>query len=269
MRASSKIVHSRSGEKKKPLKPLQADEWIYGINPVLEALRAGRKIGVLYLSNSRHEKVVHIRREAGERNIPVEPHDLSFFDIRFPKGHQGVAARVFRKDYVSLDDLMMIPSRRNEVPLFLVIDLIEDPRNLGAILRSAEASGVHGVVIQAYRSAGLGPEVSKSSAGAVEYVPVSMVPNIKHAIQRMREEGVTVVGMEAGGERVLWEEDLTIPLCVVIGSEGKGMRKTVGQGCDRIARLPMRGKLNSLNVSVTAGVVLFEIQRQRFIKKMA
>lgn len=206
-------------------------------------------------------------RQAEERNIPVEFYDLSFFDVRFPKGHQGVAARVFRKGYVSLDDLMVIPSGRNERPLFLVIDLIEDPRNLGAILRSAEASGVHGVVIQSYRSAGLGPEVSKSSAGAVEYVPVAMVPNIKHAIKRMREEGVTIVGMEAGGKTVLWEEDLTIPLCVVIGSEGKGMRKTIREGCDLIATLPMKGKLNSLNASVTAGIVLFEIQRQRFIKK--
>ncbi len=243
------------------------EEWIYGVNPVLEALRAGRGIQVVYLSSNRHGRPYSIRREAEDRKIPVKTVERGFFDSRFPKGHQGVAARVFQRGYISIDDLLRIPSNRNETPLFIVLDCIEDPRNFGAILRSADAAGVHGVVIQHYRSAGLGPEVSKASAGAVEYVPVSAVPNIKYAIQRMKDEGITVVGAESGPHSPVWEFDLTAPLAIVIGSEGKGMRRTVKESCDTMVTLPMRGKINSLNVSVAAGILLFEILRQRSTKK--
>ncbi|HTR45735.1 MAG TPA: TrmH family RNA methyltransferase, partial [Thermodesulfovibrionales bacterium] len=152
------------------------------MNPVLEALAAGRNVKTLYISAGRHDRVGQILGEARARGIPVETPDLPFFENRFPKGHQGVAARVVQRGHMGLHELLMIPSERGEIPLFLVLDSIEDPRNFGAILRSADASGVHGVVIQAYRSAGVGPLVAKSSAGAVEYVPVSVVPNIKHAI---------------------------------------------------------------------------------------
>lgn len=243
------------------------EEWIYGLNPVLEALKAGRDIKVVYIAASRHEKVMHIRKGAEIRRIPVETAEPSFFDSRFPKGHQGVAAKVVQKGYMSLNDLLIIPSKKNEMPLLVVLDSIEDPRNFGAILRSADAAGAHGVIIQSHRSVGLGPEVSKTSAGAVEYVPVSIVTNIKHAIRVMKENGIKVVGAEAGVHAAVWEMDLNIPLAIVIGSEGKGIRKTVGENCDIMVSLPMYGKINSLNVSVAAGILLFEVLRQRSIKR--
>ena len=254
------------GDGRKGSDAIGSEEWIYGVNPVLEALRANRDIKGLYLVSGRWGKLKGITAEAEKRNIPVTVSDPGFFDRRFPKGHQGVAARVSRKDLASLDDLLSIPSRKNEIPLFLVLDGIEDPRNLGAILRSVDAVGAHGAVIQTHRAAPLGSEVSKTSAGAVEYVSVAMVPNIKHAILRMKEEGITVIGAEADVLPSLWEVDLKIPLCVVIGSEGKGMRRTVREKCDYLVSLPMRGRVNSLNVSVAAGIILFEVLRQRLAK---
>jgi 23S rRNA (guanosine2251-2'-O)-methyltransferase len=245
---------------------MHSEEWIYGLNPVFEALRAGRNIKTVYVSSGRHEKAGQLRHVAEQRGIPVETPDPTFFDSRFPKGHQGVAARVVQKGYISLDELLAVPEKRNEPALFVILDGIEDPRNFGAILRSSDAAGVHGVVIQSHRSASLGPEVAKTSAGAVEHIPVSMVPNIKHAMREMKEKGIVVVGSEAGDYPALWEADLTVPLALVIGSEGKGARKTVKEKCDIIVNIPMRGKIKSLNASVAAGVALFEILRQRSIK---
>ncbi|HXX57974.1 MAG TPA: 23S rRNA (guanosine(2251)-2'-O)-methyltransferase RlmB [Thermodesulfovibrionales bacterium] len=253
--------------RRKPVSASGSGEWIYGINPVLEALKARRDIKALFISAGRHEKVGEIRKEAEKGGIPVESAEAGFFDKNFPKGHQGVAARVLQKAYAMLDDILAMPSERNEKALFVALDGIEDPRNFGAILRSADASGVHGVIIQSYRSAGIGPEASKASAGAMEYVPVSVVPNIKYAVQRMREEGITVVGTDALAPIPLWETDLTVPLCVVIGSEGRGMRKILREYCDVLVKIPMTGEIGSLNVSVATGILLFEVMRQRFTQK--
>ena len=245
---------------------MQPKEWIFGFNPVLEALKAGRSIKSVYLSVGRHEKVSEIRTAAELRGIPVESADTTFFDARFPKGHQGVAARAIQRDYISLTDLVSIPSRRKEIPLFLLLDSIEDPRNFGAILRTADAAGVHGVVIQSHRSVSLGHEVAKTAAGAVEYVSVCMVTNLKHAMREMRDKGIVLIGAESGARAPLWDVDLTRPLAVVMGSEGKGIRRTVKENCDLVGSIPMRGKINSLNVSVATGIFLFEIVRQRYGK---
>jgi 23S rRNA (guanosine2251-2'-O)-methyltransferase len=245
---------------------VQPEEWIFGFNPVLEALKAGRNIKAVYVSSGRHERVSDIRKAAELRRVPLEVPDPTFFDARFPKGHQGVAARVVQRGYVALDDLISIASRKSEIPLFILLDSIEDPRNFGAILRTADAAGVHGVVIQSHRSVSLGPEVAKTSAGAVEYVSVSMVSNIKHAIKEMKESGIMVMGAESGAHAPIWDVDLTQPLAVVVGSEGKGIRRTVKEKCDFVGSIPMRGKINSLNVSVATGIFLFEIVRQRYSK---
>lgn len=243
----------------------QDSEFIYGLNPVYEALKAGRKIREIFLSSGRgaSTRVLEIEEEAKKRNISLKKAEINFFHANFPKGHQGIAAIVSPKTYINLEELLEIPSRKNEPPFFIILDCIEDPRNLGAILRVADAAGVHGIVIQSYRSVNLSPEVSKTSAGAVEYVSVSMVANIKHAIGKMKERGITIIGAEAGGEKFVWDLDLTLPLSLVIGSEGKGLRKTVKEKCDIIISLPMRGRINSLNVSVAAGVLTFEILRKR------
>jgi 23S rRNA (guanosine2251-2'-O)-methyltransferase len=241
-------------------------EWIYGLNPVIEAIRAGRDIKGIFLSSSKKDspKIREIEKEAEEKRIFITRTGISFFHAHFPKGHQGVAAEVMPKPYISLEELLEIPSRKNETSLFIVLDCIEDPRNLGAILRVADAVGVHGIVIQSHRSAALSSEVSKSSAGAVEYVSVSRVANIKHAIEEMKERDIKVVGAEAAGEMLAWDVNFKVPLALVIGSEGKGLRRTVRESCDTVVSLPMKGKINSLNVSVAVGMLAFEILRQRF-----
>jgi 23S rRNA (guanosine2251-2'-O)-methyltransferase len=240
--------------------------WIYGLNPVLEAIRSGRHIHAVYLSSRRFEKKHEIEKEAKKRKIPVKTIEPKFFDIQFNKGHQGIAAEVSFKEYVQVEELFAFSQVKNEIPLLLILDCVEDPRNFGAILRVAEAAGVHGVIIQEYRSVALGAEVSKVSAGAVEYVPVSLVVNIKHPIYKMKERGITIVGTDANTEKSIWDIDLALPLAVVVGSEGKGLRRTVSNVCDSLVRIPMMGKINSLNVSVASGILLFEIMRQRMQK---
>jgi len=240
--------------------------WIYGLNPVLEALRAGRNIKEVYISSGRHEKILLIKKETESRGIALRIVDAAFFNERFPKGHQGVAAKVSEKGYMDIYELLNIPEKRNETPLFLILDCIEDPGNVGAIVRSADAAGVHGVVIQEHRSAGLGPAVSKASAGAVEYVPVSRVSNIKHAISEMKERGITIIGAESGSGNMPWDVDFSVPAGLVIGSEGRGLRKTVAEKCDFVVSIPMRGRVNSLNVSAASAVLMFEVLRQRMRK---
>ncbi|MFZ5907532.1 MAG: 23S rRNA (guanosine(2251)-2'-O)-methyltransferase RlmB [Nitrospirota bacterium] len=242
------------------------DEWIYGLNPVFEALRAGRKIKAVYLSSSRQEKTEELKQEGARLGIPVKAVDSFFFDAQFGRGHQGVAAEVQKKGYVLLDDLLEIPAGKEELPFFFILDCLEDPRNLGAVLRVADAAGVHGIVVQAYRSVRLGAEVSKVSAGSVEYVPVALVPNIKHAIRHMKNKGILIIGAESAAEKTIWEQDLSGPVALVIGSEGKGLRRTVREHCDGLAGIPMKGMINSLNVSVAAGICAFEILRQRLEK---
>lgn len=239
------------------------EEWIYGLNPVREAIRSGRRIKSVIISTSRKEKIPEIEGGAVLRGIPVKRADRVFFDSRFPKGHQGIAAVLPPREYADIEDLFDLPSPRNEAPVFLALDCLEDPRNLGAILRVADAAGVRGIILQGHRSVTLGPEAVKASAGASEYMPVALVPNIKHAMKEAKNRGIAVIGAEAGG-RPLWELDLTDPLLVVVGSEGKGLRRTVKEGCDELAGIPMKGRINSLNASVAAGVIIFEIMRQRW-----
>ena len=238
-------------------------EWIYGLNPVIEALRSGRKIKKIFLSSSRRDKASQIITEAANSKIPLTISDPTFFDRNFCKGHQGIAAEVYPKGYWSLNELLEIPTIKKESALFLILDCIEDTRNFGALLRVADAAGIHGIVIQSRRSVSLNPQVSKVSAGAVEYVPISIVPNIKHAIHRMKKQGITMVGAEADNEQTVWDLNLTSPLALIIGSESKGLRKTVKSLCDVLVSIPMKGKINSLNVSVATGIVVFEIIRQR------
>lgn len=240
--------------------------WIYGLNPVLEALRAQRNIKEVYISSGRHEKLFLVKKETESRGIVLRIVDVAFFNERFPKGHQGIAVKVSEKGYMDLYELLDIPEKRNEIPFFLILDCIEDPGNVGAILRSADAAGVHGVIVQEHRSAGLSPAVSKASAGAVEYVPVSQVSNIKHAISEMKEREITIIGAESGSVNMPWDVDFSVPAGLVIGSEGRGLRKTVAEKCDFVVSIPMRGRVNSLNVSAAGAVLMFEVLRQRVRK---
>ncbi len=239
---------------------------IYGMNPVREAIKAG-SVEVVYISPTRKKGLKDILKEAGAAGVEVKViHEAGFFDSRFPKGHQGVAASVSgasREPHHSMDDLLGQEEAAGRLRLYIVLDQIEDPRNLGAILRTAEAAGAAGVVTQERRSAGLSPEAVKASAGASEHIPLVVVTNIKNALRQMREEGITIAGAEvvAGAEPV-WDADLSLPLALVVGSEGKGLRRTVREMCDVLVSLPLHGKVSSLNASVACGAIIFEILRQ-------
>ncbi|HYQ48358.1 MAG TPA: RNA methyltransferase, partial [Thermodesulfovibrionales bacterium] len=191
---------SRTRKKELPGRSRSPEEWVYGLNPVLEALRGGRRISSVYLSASRREKIAEIDEALAKRGIQAKKVDDSFFEERFAKGHQGIAARIETRQYADLENLLLIPEQKGQQPLFLLLDGIEDPRNFGSILRVADAGGVHGVVIQSHRSASLTGEAVKASAGASEHVQISVVPNIKHAMRTMKESGIDIVGTDADGD---------------------------------------------------------------------
>ena len=231
---------------------------VYGINPVLEALRAQRVRTVRLAAVSR--KTAEIRRFALQSGIPVVRISPAALD-RMVGGavHQGVAAEVAPPEPVTLESLI---GGLRDPALLLVLDGIEDPRNLGAILRSAEAAAVDGVIRQTRRAAPAG-QVAKSSAGAVSYVRLVSVVNIARAVTTLQAAGVWAVGLEAGGDDLYRDIDLTLPTALVLGGEGRGLRRLVRERCDRVASIPMLGRVNSLNVAVAAGIALFEAVRQR------
>lgn len=242
---------------------IKKESWLYGVNPVVEAINSGRKIKAIYISRQRNDQFKKIIFMAESKGIAINFAAKDFFDTRFDKGHQGIAAVVEKKAFLSIDELLKISSDRGESPFFLVLDGIEDPRNFGAILRVADAAGIHGVVFQSHRSAGLTDVVSKASAGASEYVNLVEAVNIKHALDKMKMADISIIGAEADYESALWDIDMKIPLAFVVGSEGKGLRRTVKQMCDFFVNIPMKGNVNSLNVSMATGILAYEVLRQR------
>lgn len=241
--------------------------WLYGINPVMEAVKAGRLISIIYAYRQRQPNIIAITEMAGKAGITIKSAERDFFDARFPKGHQGIAALVEQKKTLGIVELLNLPAEKKETPFFFILDCIEDPRNFGAILRAADAAAVHGVVFQSARSAGITTVVSKASAGALEHINLAEVVNIKHAIDKMKEADILIIGAEADSRITLWDIDLTLPIALVLGSEGHGLRRTVKERCDSLISLPMKGKVNSLNVSVAAGVLSYEVLRQRALKR--
>lgn len=239
------------------------EDIIAGRNAVQEALRSGRTIdSVLVARGDRSGSLKVLLAKCRDRDILVKEVDARKLDVLCGPNHQGIAAVAACKETVSLDDLFRIAEEKGEPPFFIVCDQLEDPHNLGAVLRTAEAAGAHGVIIPKRRSAGLTSTVYKASAGAVEYVPVARVSNLVSAIQEMKKRGVWVYGLDMDGET--WcSTDLRGPIAVVVGSEGQGMGRLVEEQCDRILSLPMLGKINSLNASVACGILLYEVCRQR------
>lgn len=240
-------------------------EIIEGKNPVLEALRAGRPINKILLAKSMNGTAVReILGYARNRKIPVEYTDRHILDRQSPSGaSRGIIAYTAAKDYFSLDELLDIPEEKGEPALFCVLDGIEDPANLGAILRSAAATGVHGVIIRARRAVGLTATVAKTSAGAIEYVPVARVANISRAIETLQKHGIWIIGIDMNGETDYSEIDFTMPSTIVIGSEGKGLSPLVRKKCESTAFIPMKGEIGSLNASVAAALVMHAAFRQR------
>lgn len=237
---------------------------IAGRNCVKEALNSGRAIeSVLIARGSKSGSSTAIIAQAKDKGIPVKEVDSKKLDFLCGGAvHQGIAAMAAVKEYSTIDDIFATAEERGEPPFIIVLDEIEDPHNLGAIIRTAECTGAHGVIIPKRRSAGLSYTVGKSSAGAVEYVNVARVTNIPNVIDELKERGVWVFGADMNGEDSA-KTDLTGAVALVIGNEGKGIGKLVSSKCDGILSLPMKGQINSLNASVAAGVLMYDVLRQR------
>lgn len=239
---------------------------IFGINPVLEALRAGRPIQRLLVAEQRKRDreltgILALARDVGIEVRTVSREALSR-EVGTPS-HQGVVAVVAAWKYVALEKVLGFPAAKGQVPLFVVLDGVEDPRNLGAVLRTAETAGVHGVIIPERRAAGLTEAVAKAAAGALEYVPVVKVVNIVNTLEELKKKGIWVFGAEAGKGTVYWKADFTGPAALVLGGEDRGVRRLVRERCDYLVSLPLYGRIPSLNVSVAAGILLYEVLRQR------
>lgn len=239
---------------------------IIGVNPVLEALKGGRPVTRILVADQRKQDrdIQTILRLAREQGTEVRFAGREALNREAPGTvHQGIMAFAAAKKYATLDDLLAVPAERGQTPLILVLDGVEDPRNLGAILRTADAAGVHGVVIPERRAAGLTETVSKAAAGALEHVPVAKVVNIVHTLDTLKKAGLWVTGAEAGGDTAYWHADFTRPTALVLGGEDRGVRRLVRERCDYLVTLPMQGRISSLNVSVAAGILLYEVLRQR------
>jgi 23S rRNA (guanosine2251-2'-O)-methyltransferase len=241
-----------------------------GRHPVLEALRSrARPIEEVLVdaeARERHADILALARQAGVRCGRVPRTALT--SLAGTSHHQGVVARVAPREYAELEDLLAIPSTRGEPGLFLALDQVQDPGNVGNLLRTAEALGVHGALVPRHQAAGLTPQVLRSAAGALEYLPVARVGNLVQALERLKHEGCWIVGAVAEpGEgpppQVPWTVDLRGPLVLVLGSEGRGLRPLVGRTCDLLVRIPLAGRVGSLNVAAAGAALLYEIRRQR------
>ena len=243
----------------------QADGIIEGRNAVIEALRAGTAMDKIYLAKGETDATLgHIASTARSKGIVVVEADRRKLDaMSATHSHQGVIAVAAVREYASVADILQAARDKNEPPLVVVCDEISDPHNLGAIIRTAECAGAHGVIIPKRRSAGLTAVVAKTSAGAVSYLPVARVANLTALLKELKEEGLWVFGTAADGATSLYQADLKGPAAIVIGSEGDGMSRLVREQCDFLVSIPMRGQVNSLNASAAAAVVLYEAVRQR------
>ncbi len=242
----------------------KGNDIIAGRNPVTEALRSGRSIDSLLIAKGElNGSVKVIAAKAKSKGIPVKEVDRKKLDMMCGGAvHQGVIALAAIKEYSTVDDIFALAESRNEAPFIIVLDEIEDAHNLGAIIRTAECAGAHGIIIPKRRSAGLSYAVGKTSAGAYEYMPVARVTNIPSTLEQLKERGCWIYGADMNGT-VYAQNDLKGACALVIGSEGFGIGKLVREKCDVILSLPMLGKINSLNASVAAGILMYEFTRQR------
>ena len=262
-----RFPRERKSEERVPVRERDAgaDGLIEGRNAVTEALRAGTPIDKIFIARGETDKTLgHIASTARAAGVVVVEADRRKLDyMSATKAHQGVIALAAVREYASVEDILSAARERGEAPLLVVCDEISDPHNLGAIIRTAECAGAHGVIIPKRRSAGLTSIVGKTSAGAVSYVPVARVPNIPALLEQLQKEGVWVFGTAAEGTCDLYSADLKGPAAIVIGSEGDGMTRLVREKCDFLVSIPMKGKISSLNASAAAAILLYEAVRQR------
>lgn len=245
----------------------EADGIIEGRNAVIEALRAGTNIDKIFiLKGETGPDLGHIASTARAKGIVVADADKRKLDnMSRTHAHQGVIAVASVREYVSVEDILQIAKDKGEAPLLVICDELSDPHNLGAVIRTAECAGAHGVVIPKRRSAGLTAVVAKTSAGAVSHVPVARVANLSSLLKELKKQGLWVFGAAAQAQTPMYEADFKGPTALVIGSEGDGMSRLVAETCDVLVSIPMRGKLNSLNASAAAAILLYEALRQRLL----
>ena len=238
-----------------------------GRNALTEALKSGRTIDKVFIAAGEIDRglqrLAAQAKEAGAVVVPVDRRKLGAMSVT--PAHQGVITLAAAHEYCSIDDILEKAAQRGEAPLLVICDELSDPHNLGAILRTAECAGAHGVIIPKRRSVGLTAVVAKASAGAVEYMKVARVTNINAAIQELKEKGVWIFGTAAEGSVPMYQADLTGPAAIVVGSEGEGMSQLVRKNCDVTVHIPMKGRISSLNASAAASILLYEAVRQRML----
>ena len=252
-------------ERRKQDLTAEADGIIEGRNAVIEALRAGETIDKIYLQKGETDKTLgHIASKARAAGVVVVEADRRKLDaMSRTHAHQGVIALAAVREYVSVESILQAARDKGEAPLLVVCDEISDPHNLGAILRTAECAGAHGLIIPKRRSAGLTAIVGKTSAGAVSYLPVARVANLTSVLKDLKKQGVWIFGTAAGASTDLYSADLKGPAAIVIGAAGDGMSRLVAENCDFLVSIPMKGHISSLNASAAAAILLYEAVRQR------
>lgn len=239
-------------------------ELIAGKNPVLEALRSGREMNKIWIAEGvKTSGIKEMLDLARERRVLVQFVPKKKIDQLSSANHQGIVASVAAYQYAHLDDLFEAAKDKKEDPFFIILDELEDPHNLGSIMRTADAIGVHGIIIPKRRSVGLTATVAKASTGAIEHVPVCRVNNLSQTVDELKERGLWIAGTDAKGTIDYRKMDANLPLAIIIGSEGKGMSRILKEKCDFLYHLPMVGHVNSLNASVAAALLMYEVYRKR------
>jgi len=246
-------------------------EIIFGKRTVIEALKSGISVRNLYIFKDMKNKEAFLKEAANLSNEPrLSPKEVSRRELELiteNKKHGGIAIEIEGKQFVGIEQILLNARNKKEGPLLLVLNGIEDPHNLGAIIRCAEGSGVHGIILPKRRSARIGPTVARTSAGAIYHMLISLVANISQTLLKLKDKGIWIVGTEPSAEKKYYEIDFNLPIALVIGSEGKGIQRNVKEKCDFVVKIPMMGKIQSLNASVSAGILLYEALRQRIERK--
>ncbi len=268
------ISERRQAERKQkerreePQEEKRFDDQIEGRNSVLELLESGKDINKIFVTRGeKHGSINKILAIAKERKIIVVEKDKKQMDeMAQEENYQGVIAIVPPYEYVEIEDILTEAKEKQEDPFVLILDGIEDPHNLGSIIRTAETAGVHGIIIPKRRAASVNSTVNKASSGAVEHVKIARVTNISDAIEELKQAGLWICGTDISAEKYYYNQDLTGPLGIVIGNEGKGISEKVKKNCDFNVKIPMRGKVTSLNAAVSAGIIIYEAVKQRIFK---
>ena len=265
----------RQGERRKEIRreedfqeEKRFDDQIEGRNSVLELLESGKDINKIFVARGeKHGSINKILAIAKERKIIIVEKDKKQMDeMAQEENYQGVIAIVPPFEYVEIEDILNNAQEKQEDPFVLILDGIEDPHNLGSIIRTAETAGVHGIIIPKRRAASVNSTVNKTSAGAVEHMKIARVTNISDAIEQLKQEGLWICGTDISAEKYYYNQDLTGPLGIVIGNEGKGISEKVKKNCDFNVKIPMKGKVTSLNAAVSTGIIVYEAVKQRIVK---